>query len=1146
MGHPVDVASGAVFTKKRDFQVAGSKNLDWVRHYASDCPENSWLGRGWTVPFFMRLERRDDGFLLNDEVGRLLLFPAPGGQLRYGESLVCLGANMELRRELTHFQILHWHIASDHVERFCFNPSDNAHMPLAWIENLAGHRISLQYDASARPIKLLQELEQRAFELSYDARDLITAVHFVGDQGRRLIVRYGYDSSRRLVSSVDADGHESTYTYDALHRLVAENNPLGSTFQFRYDNAGRCVYASGNDRYMERRLHYLSAPKMTKVANSLGHVTQYLLNAAGQVIQEVSPLGAVTTTEFDEHGRIAKIIRPDGGVLGYEYDELGNRKTFIDESGGKSTMCYNDLHLMTEFVDPMGSKWIFEYDKRGNLMSLTNPLGNRFDCSRDAQGLVTESQRPSGLVTRRKYGPRMRSIEFTDQISLVARVEFDELGHQTTLHDAKGMVRELKYDVLGRPVEVIDWQGRATRLHYNATDDLVERVFPDYIWERWSLDHFRRLIAHENAAGRMVFEYDTEGNLRSVVNRAGERLTRMYDPDGRMVTQTLFDGRVERYEYSLQGFCVRQIKSDGQTIDMKFDKSGCLLARTSSDGLDEKFAYDRNGKLILAQNCDAIVELVRDRLGRITAEVQNGRRVESSFDVDNNRVSRRLAGVGGVELAMRYDIRGRLTALIDAAGLCQELVWDASNRLLERRVPEGAIERFTYDDARRLRTQNFSSRRTDQLFERRFEYDKRQNLVLREETRLVPTEFRYDSVNRLSEVRRGGRGVESYQYDPVGTILQTHRGPRGVSTGGRTLTDNSRSYHYGADGCVSIIETDAGRYELRHNVDGKLVAVTLPDGAKVKYAYDPLGRRVLKDWGDGEQVQFVWQSCDLVAEIKDHTVPITFFHYNMAPLAQWMGTRRQTPVIDRMGLPQALLDESGEAIWRASYEAYGLLIEEKGSGSCPFRFRGQYHDRETGFYYNFNRHYDPRLASYLAPDPVGLAGGSNFYLYPRNPLLLDDPFALTCNTMSKRLKQEVGESEMDRFYEDQGYALVGRAPGRNGIDGVYHNPDGDPRFIIAEGKFGGSQLGTSLAGQQNSDNWVDSPLRSATPVAGAPSRLDDAVGVGNWNQAINDSANSNPSSVQRQVFRLPCPGTPGSGNVESSSNYTPGSGGRTF
>jgi YD repeat-containing protein len=891
VGHPVDVGSGSVFTKKRDFELPGTITLDWVRHYATDCLENSWLGRGWTVPFFMRLERRDDGFLLIDEVGRQLLFPVTGGRLEVGESFLSLGANMELRRERDHFQILHWHFAtSDDVERFCFKPSDNGRMPLAWIENLAGYRISLEYDSKARPIRITQGLEQRVLELSYDPRDLIKEVHFVGDQRQRtLLVRYAYDGFRRLVSSVDAMGHQCTYSYDGQHRLVAEGNPLGSTFRFRYDENGRCIYTSGDDRYMERSLQYLSVPRMTKVTDSLGNTTQHLLNVAGQVTQEISPLGATTTTEFDEYGRITKVIQPDGGVLGYEYDQRGDRTKVIDESGGQSTLAHNDLHLLTEFVDPMGSKWTFEYDERGNLISLTNPLANRFDCRRDHRGLVIESRRPGGLITRRHYDQRLRWIELTDQIGRVLRLEADEFGQQTASYDGKGLVHRIKNDALGRPVEITDGQDRVTRLRYNANSGLVERVFPGNLWERWDYDAFGRLIAHENAVGRMRFEYDTEDHLTALVNRAGERLTRSYDADGRMVAEALFDGRTERYECSLQGFRVRHIKSDGRTINFELDKAGYILARRSSDGLSEKFAYDKNARLILAQNRDATVELERNELGRVVAEVQNGRRVEYRFDADNNRVSRRLVGIERAELAMRYDVRGRLIALEDGAGLCQDLRWDAGDQLLERRFPSGAVERFAYDDARRLQEHTFSSPVAGLAFERRFEYGEDDNIVVRDDRRLGRVEFRYDAIGRLTEVVRGGHPVESYQYDPIGTLVHTHHGPRAVSPGGRNLTDGYRRYEYRPDGSVSIIaDAEENRHELRHDVDGKLVSVTLPDGREVRYAYDPLGRRILKEL-DGERVRFIWQSCDLAAEVKDNASPTTFFHYYEVPLAQWTG-----------------------------------------------------------------------------------------------------------------------------------------------------------------------------------------------------------------------------------------------------------------
>jgi RHS repeat-associated protein len=56
---------------------------------------------------------------------------------------------------------------------------------------------------------------------------------------------------------------------------------------------------------------------------------------------------------------------------------------------------------------------------------------------------------------------------------------------------------------------------------------------------------------------------------------------------------------------------------------------------------------------------------------------------------------------------------------------------------------------------------------------------------------------------------------------------------------------------------------------------------------------------------------------------------------------------------------------------------------------------GQYYDSETGLHYNWHRYYDPSTGRYLTPDPIGLDGGVNLYLYAmNNPILLIDPYGL--------------------------------------------------------------------------------------------------------------------------------------------------------
>ncbi len=71
----------------------------------------------------------------------------------------------------------------------------------------------------------------------------------------------------------------------------------------------------------------------------------------------------------------------------------------------------------------------------------------------------------------------------------------------------------------------------------------------------------------------------------------------------------------------------------------------------------------------------------------------------------------------------------------------------------------------------------------------------------------------------------------------------------------------------------------------------------------------------------------------------------------------------------------------------------------------PLRFVGQVEDTETGLYYNYHRYYNPKIgrytqhlvkvAGYTQPDPIGLAGGINPYVYAdNNPIMNVDPSGL--------------------------------------------------------------------------------------------------------------------------------------------------------
>ncbi|SQH38399.1 core protein [Salmonella enterica] len=99
---------------------------------------------------------------------------------------------------------------------------------------------------------------------------------------------------------------------------------------------------------------------------------------------------------------------------------------------------------------------------------------------------------------------------------------------------------------------------------------------------------------------------------------------------------------------------------------------------------------------------------------------------------------------------------------------------------------------------------------------------------------------------------------------------------------------------------------------------------------------------------------------------------------------------------DHRGLPLALIDVKGRIAWRAEFDEWGNMLREDNPDNLQqlIRLPGQQYDEESGLHYNRHRYYDPGQGRYITQDPIGLAGGWNFYQYPLNPVTKIDPLGL--------------------------------------------------------------------------------------------------------------------------------------------------------
>ncbi|WP_082360310.1 RHS repeat domain-containing protein [Paracidovorax avenae] len=206
------------------------------------------------------------------------------------------------------------------------------------------------------------------------------------------------------------------------------------------------------------------------------------------------------------------------------------------------------------------------------------------------------------------------------------------------------------------------------------------------------------------------------------------------------------------------------------------------------------------------------------------------------------------------------------------------------------------------------------------------------------------------------------------------------------------------------------------------------------------YRYDALGRRIEKRDAFG-RTAFLYDGDLLTGELRGSRLSEYLYEPDsFVPLAklesEWKGEAAEKEAArpkdfaayyyqcDQIGAPQELTDEQGRIVWAASYQVWGqtqtlqvmrtgtddaavftqaerpLALAAKGDMQAlsfveqPLRFQGQYFDGETGLHYNRFRYYDPVTGRFVHQDPIGLAGGVNFFSYAPNPFSWLDPLGL--------------------------------------------------------------------------------------------------------------------------------------------------------
>jgi RHS repeat-associated protein len=1009
-GDPIDVSTGRMFLTDTDLERPGTPPLLLIRSHRSDYRAGRCFGPTWSSTLDQRVQVEGDLAHVVAADGMLLTYPLP-----HDDTPVLPGHGAELALSCTpHGEFLLTDPRTRNRMVFAA-PDEDGTAPLVALIEPAGARMEVVRDPLGVPIEVRHSDGYRVAVESNDA-GLVTALCLApgegavagegavpGADGRTptTLREFGYDEHGRLTEVVNSSGAATRYEYDDAGRIVGWTDSNGMSYRYTYDTDGRCVQAEGRDGYLNYRLSYDTANGITRATDSLGHTRTYQLNERLQVVAETDPLGATTHSEWDARDRLLSRTDPLGRTTRLHYDEDGN---------------------VASVTRPDGSTVLLEYGDPWCKAVLAG----------DGYRVVAAEVVVGDAVWRRAYEETEAPDPATGPVGTALPLRVEEVGQHDRPADPTDAEQrqydgEVEYDGEGNETAYIDPVGQVSRTEYAGFDLAVASVDP--------------------TGARTTYEYDTEMRLTAVTSPQGLVWRFTYDPAGRLVRECDFDGRVSEYSFDAAGQLVRSVNALGEVVEYRYDLLGNLVERLSPAG-PTTFEYDPVGRLVRATSPDAVLIVERDDEGRVTAETVNGRTVSLAYDEVNRTVRRRTPS--GAHSVWAYD-RAGLPSSLQVAGQTLRFDHDPAGRETRRLGDRFALTQG-YESGHGLTSQVLTRKdvltRQDATVQRRdYAYRPDGALVGVDDQLGGPVRFSLDAAGRVTEVTGPDR-TERYRYDPVGdltgsTVTGTGGTPASVSTsdgewiyqGTRLVRAGAVSYRYDAAGrLVAREDPDASgaarTWQFRWDADDRLTGVTTPDGARWRYRYDPLGRRISKQRlakdttmdttvdavADAtvdtamdtvvEQVDFAWHGPVLVeaAHTSGDAEPrvLVWEHhpYDDRPVTQTAhrgDTVEQVAMVvtDLVGAPAELVDADGCVVWRARASLWGQSASAPvGAVDTPLRFPGQYHDPETDLHYNVYRFYDPANGRYTSPDPLGLGPGPNPVAYVSNPLGAVDPLGL--------------------------------------------------------------------------------------------------------------------------------------------------------
>ena len=679
------------------------------------------------------------------------------------------------------------------------------------------------------------------------------------------------DAEQRISQITDPKGATNRYTYDANGDLVAHTDPLGNTTQFFYDRRHGLIRSVDPLGRLVSRNEFDAEGRLVAVTDANGRRATFDHDVDGRTETLTDRLGRVSVMQYDDEGRVTSTRDPLGHTSSFTYDGNGNRLTETDPLGRTTTYTYDAQGNQTSVTDPLGNTTSYTHDAAGRVLTTTDPLGHVATTIYDGKGNVLTEENPLGHVTTMGYDAVGNLVSRQDAIGRETANEFDLAGNRTKLVEPDGDATTFTNDANGNLLTQTDEAGAVQSLGY----DLATRVTSATtggVSRTLSYDAAGQIgSVLSSGAAPATLSWDSLGQPSEVsYSGAGTSLSRTFDAEGNVLTETDLFGNVRTHAYDALDRRTSTTYADGSVEQWAFDAAGQLIRTTDALGRETTYEYDDAGRLIRTTDpAGGITSRDYDDAGNLIAETDPLARTTShSYDAANRHLS--TTHPDGTTEERTYDDAGQLASTKNAAGEVTTFSYDALGRLAEVVDPLGNATRYEHDDAGRTATVEDANGHSTTTT---FDLQGRPLSVVDPSGSTRSTT--YDAAGRPATKTNGNDETLQYAYDASGR-LQT-----------LTLPDGSdEAFTHTIDGLVSTATDVRGTTTFFYgDTTRRLLRVVEPDGRYVRYEYDLVGNRTLMAHallgGAPEEVTtYGYDELNRVVEVTDPTGGVTTIGYD--------------------------------------------------------------------------------------------------------------------------------------------------------------------------------------------------------------------------------------------------------------------------